>query len=184
MRFKIFEKSINELLDFYNEASDRDRKLEKALGGDTVVMTDWWDKHLTTSLNIIRYSMRLPEDDDTIDWLFFDVLCSSNPEDYIFTEGDIKYKATIKNIWLNTKGKLDERVGDLYVEPKEVDMTHVPTESGNDFDWNKPETFFARVQPDEPEEFQGFDFNDEKTGKELVEDLLDFIRHSSEYKVV
>lgn len=102
MKYKTFKSSLLELKSFYDSASQHDKALQKALGGDTQVHTEWWSEHLDNTIHSI--SMDFPEDtESTIEWLFWDVLCGGGGS---FDFDGREYDATIKNVYLHIKGKL------------------------------------------------------------------------------
>ena len=43
MKYKTFKKSINNLFNFYISTRNFDKDLEKVFGGDSMIMTDWWN---------------------------------------------------------------------------------------------------------------------------------------------
>jgi len=117
MKFATFDKQITELKKFYDEACARDTKIQEALGGDTQVMTDWWSSALDGILDTIKSEFDLPENDDTIDWLFYDCVC--NDEEMTFEYEGINYIGNTKNVYLSLTGMLDERFGEQASENKE-----------------------------------------------------------------
>jgi len=110
MKFTTFDRQITELKKFYDEACLKDKKLEEALGGDTQVMTDWWGSVLDGMLDSIKSEFGLAENDDTIDWLFYDCICGN--EELTFEDDGIRYIGNTKNVYLSLTGMLDERFGE------------------------------------------------------------------------
>ena len=108
MKFKTFEALLNNAKDLYETACTRDRQLQDALGGDTQVMTDFWDKHITGILDSIGLEYNLGKEDDTISWLFWDSMC--NNDGYMNWEIDgVEYEGSPQNIWLDLENKLTEK---------------------------------------------------------------------------
>ncbi len=102
MKLKTFKKTILELKLFYEEATLRDKRIEQALGGETVVWTDWWSSHLETGLDILSKDMN--DKNGVIDWLFWESM--NNKEKYLeYSVGNYVYEGNPENVWLDLKGK-------------------------------------------------------------------------------
>jgi len=149
MKFKTFEALLNNCISLYDNATKRDRKISDAIGGDTEVMSDWWDENLVSILDTIALDMG--DTTETIDWLFWESML--NRDSYMdFVIDDITYEGSPRNVWLDLKGRLDERYSKPNSKPinkkspnvsiKEVDMTHI---AGTEFDWNDMSTHYAEM---------------------------------------
>jgi len=145
MKFKTFESLLQNCLDLYNAGCARDKVLSDAFGGDTNIMTDWWDTFIEETLESIK--AELNDDSDTIDWLFWDNMTMNNEPEYQTFEVDgVEYIGNPKNIYLELTGMLDEKIGDTVHKDtsddikissenlvkvhdkekiKEIDMTHL-----------------------------------------------------------
>jgi len=106
MKFKTFEALLNNCKDLYDSACSRDRRLSDALGGDTQVMSDFWDKNIVETLKIIQDEYDTKGND--IEWLFWESM-NSNDGTMDFQVDGITYDGTIQNVWMDLEGILDER---------------------------------------------------------------------------
>ena len=107
MKYKTFKKSINNLFNFYISTRNFDKDLEKVFGGDSMIMTDWWNIPLEEGLDIIAKDMK--DKTGVVDWLFFESLLST--KGMTFEINEVRYDGTIKNVWLDLKGKLKPKHG-------------------------------------------------------------------------
>lgn len=125
MNYKTFERLLNSCKDLYEEGCARDRRMSDVLGGDTAVMTDWWDVYITNTLDALKEEFN--DKDETIDWLFWESM-TNNGEYLDFTVDDVNYIGNPKNVYLELTGMLDERLGET-----------VKTEEQNDEILNTPD---------------------------------------------
>jgi hypothetical protein len=133
MKYKTFEALLNNCNKLYKDAVEQDYKIQDAFGGDTQVMTDWWDASITETLNIISNDMG--DTSEAVDWLFWE---SMQNDDYMdFEINGITYEGSPRNIWLDLKGKLDER----YSKPKELKEDEIKEVDETEFNWNDMSTF-------------------------------------------
>lgn len=151
MKYKTFEGLLQNCLDLYNTGIERDKTLEKAIGGDTQIFTDWWDTFITETINSIKYELN--DKSDFVDWLFWDNMTTGCESKYqSFTVDGIEYVGNSKNIYLELTGMLDERFGktvhkDICVdELHEKDINHIVKDGSP---WSKvssPELHVEKVE--------------------------------------
>jgi len=114
MKLETFVKLINETKKVYDNSIAQDKKLENALGGDSVVMTEWISEHLEENIKIIAEDMN--DTEEWIDWLFWESVCSNSNYSEFEVDG-VVYRGTPKNIWKLLKNKLTKKDA-LYKEKK------------------------------------------------------------------
>jgi len=106
MKFKTFETLLTNCKELYDEAIQKDKDLEKAFGGDSQIMTDWWSNYIENTINILEKEYN--DKTESINWLFWESMCNS--DGYMDFENDgVTYEGSPKNIWLELNGMLDER---------------------------------------------------------------------------
>jgi len=154
MKFETFEILLNNCKNLYDTACDRDEKLQNVLGGDTQIMTDWWSKYIEETLKAISLEFgRNPDEDDTIDWLFWDSMC--NKDGYLNIEiEEINYVGSPKNIYLMLNNMLDERLGET---------VHEDVCADEEYREEKLETHFMQTKEikDNEENEENSDFQEE-----------------------
>jgi hypothetical protein len=104
MKFKTFEKTMNEIKE-YLESLDRKEKLLESLYGtrsDNEISSEY--HFVEKIIDITLEDLKAPE---WVSDLLWDILTDSVEEDY-YKDG-AHYECNLKNVWLLCKGKLDER---------------------------------------------------------------------------
>ncbi len=98
MNYETFKGLVNLTKKLYKAHLERDDKLEKALGGDTTVITDAPDVEgiIEVLENVYGEGITLFFWEDWFSW-------SKNNK---FWLGDVEYKSTTKNVWKYLEGKL------------------------------------------------------------------------------
>jgi hypothetical protein len=115
LNYKTFKSLLDTCEEIYDISVARDKRLQEALGGDTQIMTDYWDKPIQDILKAISLEFgRDPEQDDLVDWLFWDNMINTNMNNgYLtFDHEGLDYVGSPKNIYLLLTGLLDERLGE------------------------------------------------------------------------
>jgi len=110
MKFETFESLINECKTLLDKSHIKDKALEKALGGDTTIITE--NIIIDNILKIL--AEELNDKTGSIDWLFWESInntaINDENESYSFFKiDDVKYIGNPKNIWLDLHGKLGEK---------------------------------------------------------------------------
>jgi len=144
MKYKTFESLLNTCKKLYEDGSKKDEQLTKAFGGDTTILQDWWDNSIVDILNSISNEFGLDtENDNTIDWLFWDSMCGydMNNRYLSFNVDGIEYVGSPKNVYLDLNNMLDERLGITKVnsEPKKYEID-------KDYKEEKIETHFIQTK--------------------------------------
>ena len=121
MKFKSFESLLQNCKNLYDTAQAQDKKIQDALGGDSQVMTAWWESTITETLRIIEVDMN--DKHGFVNWLFWENICNQgdqsgdggngdSSDNYSsfssFWKDDIEYIGNPRNVWLELKGKLNE----------------------------------------------------------------------------
>jgi len=115
MKYETFNNLIQNCKELYDEAVKRDKDLEKVIGGDSQIMSDWWSKYIEKTIESIEEEFG--DKDSTVDWLFWESICSSSG--YMDFEVDgITYEGNPKNVWMELSGILDERFSKTIEEPE------------------------------------------------------------------
>jgi len=115
MKFKTFEALLLNCKALYEAGCAKDRRLTEAFGGDTQIMTEWWDLFISETISTISKDMG--DEHEVVDWLFWESMC--NNDGYVsFWEDDVEYLGSPQNVWLDLKGKLNEG----YSVPKKLEF--------------------------------------------------------------
>lgn len=107
MKFKTFDEIINSIVELYQKSCDSDKRLEKALGGDTTVITDNVEKTMDRLINALIIELGDDKEDGWIDYLIYENMISHNynPKEKRITIKGKKYPVTTKVIWKILKDK-------------------------------------------------------------------------------
>jgi hypothetical protein len=119
MKKETFIKTIENIKDFYDATVLQDKKIQEALGGDTQVMTEWHSKYIEKMLEIL--SEEMGDTSDTIDWLFWDSVCSMDGEYMTFEIDGNEYLGTPENIWKELKQELTVDDAIKVQDPEEIE---------------------------------------------------------------
>jgi len=115
MKYETFENLLLNAKSLYDTAVKKDKAIEEAFGGDSLINTEWWSPFIEETISIIESEYN--DKTGSVDWLFWEIICS--PSNIDFTFDDAIYEGSILNIWLQLEGKLDERYSKGFVEANE-----------------------------------------------------------------
>jgi len=102
MKYKTFKILLKEAKSHLERKYQFDDNISKAFGSQSNIMTD--DTTAENIVNIIAKDMN--DKNETVDWLFWEIMMSNSISPLTFTSNDIEYKGTIKNVYKLLKGKL------------------------------------------------------------------------------
>lgn len=129
MKYETFKGLIENAKKLYDDAVKRDKRLEDALGNNSVVITDWWGEYIEEIINIIQKEYN--DDTDSVSWLFWESVCNDKYQDFVI-DGAI-YEGNPFNVWMDLEGELSERFAKGFeesVKPQVKKTKKITTKNG------------------------------------------------------
>lgn len=174
MKFKTFEKLINTAKSIYEELDKKDKNLEEVFGEDSCIMSRETDVFISNILNSIELEYGIVEDDNIIDWLFWENIMSNDSLDLVID--GITYDGSIKNVWLSLEGALDEKPIKSDIKKSKEEDLDFPEDLG---ELNSQKLFYLKTKQEELLKLT----KSEVLSKVLFDRMKPFVYDDSSYDV-